>query len=607
MGANDGMLHAFDAGKYSSVDDVFDNGTGKEVFAYIPRAALPKMKLIHSPTSVIHQWTVDGTVTVADVHIDPLHDGTPAAADREWRTVGIAGLREGGAMVYALDITQPDVLSPGDDPDEDFVPQPANGYVPSCSGESGFNASECGPIPFPSILWEFDDSVVVAGATVTLDEEADVDDVDEDGDKSEIVGNGKPDLGETWSTPNVGRIRVAVAAGSETTRDVYVAVFGGGLDPANKTNPQQGTWIYMVDIETGKAIYKRQLVGAMPSEPAAVDTDGDGYLDRVYAGTTAGRIYRIDLTADIVGDESDPKDDLFPALETYFARRKDGVPHAVKRIPLTSWKPHIIFNASTDNGVPTLVDRPIYFRPSVVYDAKFGAYMLAFGTGDRDDLWNNDGQTGRFFVFLDDTDSLPKDANGDLSGGPLDESDFKPIAVTATAPGENIETLPEGKRGWFLILDANERVINDAFALSGVTFFSTFKPQIEVAETTDGPQCSKKGISRIFIVSTLTANPFVQPPEGTTQQVSRAFEVPHFVTNPFAEPRATGNAEAGGVGEICDDPTKNAIMESLKTLFPANCKFGNFMVDIKTIAADTSLVCIAPVPVCLIEANWKEW
>ena len=50
-----------------------------------------------------------------------------------------------------------------------------------------------------------------------------------------------------------------------------------------------------------------------------------------------------------------------------------------------------------------------------------------------------------------------------------------------------------------------------------------------------------------------------------------------------------------------------AIMESLKTLFPTTCKFSNYRVDIKTIAADTSLVCIAPVPVCMIEKNWKEW
>ena len=103
--------------------------------------------------------------------------------------------------------------------------------------------------------------------------------------------------------------------------------------------------------------------------------------------------------------------------------------------------------------------------------------MIAFGTGDREDLWNNDSQTGRFFVFLDDTDKLPKAANGDLRSGPLDETDFRRIGVDDTLPGINIESLPSGQRGWYLVLDANERVINDAFALSGVTFFSTFKPR----------------------------------------------------------------------------------------------------------------------------------
>lgn len=605
VGANDGMLHAFDAGKYSDAADAFDNGTGKELFGYMPRAVMPAVKLINTAGATNHQWSVDGTVTVSDVHIDPLHTGAPDEDEREWRTVGIGGLREGGALYYAIDITQPDLLTPGDDANEPFVPQPVSGYVPSCHGEGSFSQSDCGPVPFPSVLWEFDDSVVnLSGNQVKLDEE--------DAGFPVVAGfangNGRPDMGETWSTPNVGRIRLAVTPGDDETRDVYVAIFGGGLDPAAKTSPQLGSWIYMVDIETGKAIYKRQLLGGMPSEPAAVDTNGDGYLDRIYAGTTAGRIYRIDLTADILNDPADPDDDRYPALESYLARRIDGLPHLVQRVPLASWMPHVIFNASTELGiVPALfVDRPVYFRPSVVFDARLGAYMIAFGTGDRDDLWNNDSQTGRFFVFLDDSDKLPKAANGDLLNGPLDESDFQRIGVNDTAAGANIESLPAGQRGWYLVLDANERVINDAFALSGVTFFSTFKPQVTISATKEGPQCAKTGLSRIFIVSTLTADPFVQPPSGTTDPVTRHFEVPHFVTNPFAEQGQTKN-ESGGVEEICEDETKMAIMESLKTLFPPTCKFSNYRVDIKTIAADTSLVCIAPVPVCMIQKNWKEW
>ena len=51
-----------------------------------------------------------------------------------------------------------------------------------------------------------------------------------------------------------------------------VIFFGGGMDPSNLN--QQGNWLYMVDIETGKAIYKRRLEGSAPSDPAAVDYVG---------------------------------------------------------------------------------------------------------------------------------------------------------------------------------------------------------------------------------------------------------------------------------------------------------------------------------------------
>jgi hypothetical protein len=48
-------------------------------------------------------------------------------------------------------------------------------------------------------------------------------------------------------------------------------------------------------------------------------------------------------------------------------------------------------------------------------------------------------------------------------------------------------------------------------------------------------------------------------------------------------------------------------MDNLKKLFPENCRFANYRVDIKTIAADTRVERIAPIPICLVEKNWKEY
>ena len=68
-GANDGMLHAFDAGRFResgtdpatgrTLDNEFNNGTGHELFAFIPRSTLPTVRTQAEGTS--HQYGVDGS------------------------------------------------------------------------------------------------------------------------------------------------------------------------------------------------------------------------------------------------------------------------------------------------------------------------------------------------------------------------------------------------------------------------------------------------------------------------------------------------------------------------------------------------------------------
>jgi Tfp pilus tip-associated adhesin PilY1 len=604
MGANDGMLHAFDAGMYdpaiaeankNTTHTEFTNGSGKELFAYMPRATMPTVNTIS--TAVFHQWGVDGTVTAADVFVDPGSRDAPVAANREWRTVVFGGLREGGPGYFALDITQPDVTHFESTPrGNKEVPKPMNGYVPSCTrGDTGTStppvafSDNCGALPFPAALWEFDDSVrdTATGELKRLDED----------------GNHVRDLGDTWSIPNVGRIRISEGG---TTVEKFVMVVGGGVDPDNKTAPAlgAGTWLYMVDVETGQAIYKRQLTGAAPSEPAAVDVDQDGFLDRIYIGTTAGLMYRVDLVADSSNN--------YPALTAKTVRDTDGDPHTVQRIPDDVWSPKAIFNASTNAGVPLVAPqtRPIYFRPSVIFVPKFGLYALAFGTGDREDLFANLNEpTGRFYVFVDDSASL-------TSGTIPDESRFTKITPTSlTTANQYLFGSTPGSRGWFMELGTSERLITDPFALSGVTFFSTFIPITTVTGDSKNPQCSRDGTSNVYIVSSVNANPYLTDVGGAP---ARSFKITGFVTNPFTESGQTKNVSSSGSGsgsgsgtagattEICDTPTQLKLKETLKTLFPVNCKFSNQTVDIKTISSDTRLFCIAPVPVCTIDKNWRE-
>lgn len=84
VGANDGMLHAFDA------------DTGEENWAFVPEFALPAFTVM-ADSFYCHKYSVDQTVTVKDVRIG----GT-------WKTILATGGREGGAAVFAMDVTNPD-------------------------------------------------------------------------------------------------------------------------------------------------------------------------------------------------------------------------------------------------------------------------------------------------------------------------------------------------------------------------------------------------------------------------------------------------------------------------------------------------------------------
>lgn len=90
VGANDGMLHAFNA------------NTGDELFAYIPSKMGPNLSALTNIGYVnAHQSYVDATPTVAEAQT-----GTAGTA-ADWKTVLVGGMGGGGQGVFALDVTNP--------------------------------------------------------------------------------------------------------------------------------------------------------------------------------------------------------------------------------------------------------------------------------------------------------------------------------------------------------------------------------------------------------------------------------------------------------------------------------------------------------------------
>ncbi len=228
VGANDGMLHAF------------NQSDGAEILGYIPNALYSTGALdgLHYQTdpAYTHRYAVDLTPSIADAYIR-----TATVGSASWRTVLVGGLRGGGKGLFALDVTNP----------------------------TGF--SEAGSTPANVVLWEFTEN----------------------------------DLGYTFSKPSI----VPLEGPSGTIR--WAAVFGNGYNDSGSGEAQlfvvmlegglDGVWTLGTDyikISTGVGDTTDRNGLATP---AVVDSDSDGFADRVYAGDLEGNMWAFDLSGSTLG------------------------------------------------------------------------------------------------------------------------------------------------------------------------------------------------------------------------------------------------------------------------------------------------------------------
>lgn len=88
VGANDGMLHGFDA-------NATGTDAGKEILAYVPNAVYNQLLSLTDP-AYNHVYSVDGSPRVGDAYFDSV-----------WHTVLLSSTGAGGKAVFALNVTDP--------------------------------------------------------------------------------------------------------------------------------------------------------------------------------------------------------------------------------------------------------------------------------------------------------------------------------------------------------------------------------------------------------------------------------------------------------------------------------------------------------------------
>lgn len=169
-GANDGMLHAFNLGQLT----ILNNGTqkamlsgsnlGMENWAFIPRHVLPYLQYLVNPAYVNtnHLYLVDGTVRLVDASVGYSTPGcsqaqyyacpkdTSSTNNRSWRTILIGSMGIGGASRNGFDASGNPVTCVDSNNSPTCVKTPLPGI-----GYSSYFALDVTDPTKPQFLWEF--------------------------------------------------------------------------------------------------------------------------------------------------------------------------------------------------------------------------------------------------------------------------------------------------------------------------------------------------------------------------------------------------------------------------------------------------------------------
>ena len=365
----------------------------KELFSFIPKDLLANLNTVFVNTSTNKQYGLDGTVSswIKDKNLDGIIDPI------DDQVIIFFGMRRGGNDYYALDVTVP---------------------------------------TSPKFLWKIDGGV---------------------GDFAE--------LGQSWSTPQVRKIRL-------DGKDKQVIIFSAGYDTdkvdtavTTRTADDIGRGLYIVDALTGARLWymgptiganlqNTDMVYSMPSDVAAADASGDGYVDHLYVGDMGGQLWRIDINNNLGettssinglitgGRIGDLADNSVASNRRFFyppdvAILKDAFDQSYLAVLITSGNRTHPTDKIVQDRVFMIKDLPVFGKPI--------SYTTITSNDSTDDLF-------------DTTDNL-------IGQG----SDIEKTTALSSLQSNN---------GWYINFDAviGEKGLTKPLIFLGEAFFATYVP-----------------------------------------------------------------------------------------------------------------------------------
>jgi type IV pilus assembly protein PilY1 len=428
VGANDGMLHAFELGKltFSGLGsgeiaklETTDETLGTERWAFIPKGALPYLKYL-TQTNYCHMFYIDNPVMISDASVNDNNSGLQnpiKVKDRNsWRTILIGSMGIGGAcrnMTSTCNTTT------------DCVKTPINNV-----GYSSYFALDITDPVNPKVLWEFS----------------------------------RDDLGFATTGPAIMRL------GDPAKNGKWFAVFASGpTGPINTTYHQ-----FMGSSDQNLKIFVLDLLQGPAASVQVFDTG----ITNAFGGSLFSATLDIDRNNQATGTPY--QDDVL-----YLGYTK-------KDMAAGTWTKGGVVRLLTNNNlnpaswtVGKFIDNvgPVTSAVTKLIDTKKRNLWVYFGTGRYfyrldngmtiDDPTNQQALYGIKEPCYTSSNTLQSNCTTQVVVGDL---------TNKTTPSSTVPA-----RGWYINLDAAsttykaERVITDPLAIySGIVFFTTVAPSSDV-------------------------------------------------------------------------------------------------------------------------------
>lgn len=306
-------------------------------------------------------------------------------------------------------------------------------------------------------------------------------------------------LGQSWSQPKVVYSKINVAGDIAKP----ILIFGAGYSTAKDGegiggDDTDGLGIYMVDAESGEPVWRlHQTASAIttifagtdsiPSKIGVLDSDADGFTDRLYTGDTGGNVWRVDMPGiDIAnwtvvklallgGEDSDAND-----------RRFFNQPTIVRALITETVESTVeIFDEETQTTVSTTqIDQ---------FEKPYEAVLLGSG-----DVTNPVGiDTLDKFFMVKDENIITQSLTGLSIPDVIEISDLKDYTLN---PFQGLEgdalieqqILVSEKSGWYIsfVDSPGEKSMSSAAVISGVVYLNSFAPTLPAD---DSESCSALG------------------------------------------------------------------------------------------------------------------